>query len=41
MGFAPVFDIKATIHDFLGVGTTVAEGTGRLQQDQTMATGGV
>ena len=39
MGFAPVYDIKATIHDFLGVGMTAAEGAGRLQQSAT--TGGV
>ena len=28
MGFAPVYDIKATIHDFLGVGAPVAESDG-------------
>jgi len=35
MGFAPVYDIKATIHDFLGVGMAAAEGAGRLQQSAT------
>jgi UDP-glucose 4-epimerase len=38
MGFAPVYDIKATIHDFLGVGAVVMDASGRLQQP---ATGGV
>src|SRR6185312_11458371 len=38
MGFAPVYDIKATIHDFLGVATPeTAENGGRLQH----AAGGV
>ncbi len=36
MGFQPVYDIKATIHDFLGVGAPTAE-AGKLQQ----VTGGV
>jgi UDP-glucose 4-epimerase len=40
MGFAPVYDIKATIHDFLGVGTSMEDRGGRLQQQQA-ATGGV
>ena len=38
MGFAPVYDIKATIHDFLGVGAPMIDGGGRLQQP---VTGGV
>ncbi|MCA1663030.1 MAG: NAD-dependent epimerase/dehydratase family protein [Myxococcales bacterium] len=39
MGFAPVYDLKATIHDFLGVGPTM-EGSGGRPQQQA-ATGGV
>jgi UDP-glucose 4-epimerase len=32
MGFAPVYDIKATIHDFLGVAATMEGAGGRLQE---------
>ncbi|MGZ3426527.1 MAG: NAD-dependent epimerase/dehydratase family protein [Polyangia bacterium] len=38
MGFQPVYDLKATIHDFLGVGAPMIDNGGRLQQP---VTGGV
>jgi UDP-glucose 4-epimerase len=38
MGFQPVYDLKATIHDFLGVGAPMIDTGGRLQQP---VTGGV
>ncbi|MGZ3443507.1 MAG: hypothetical protein ACXVDD_28490, partial [Polyangia bacterium] len=38
MGFQPAYDLKATIHDFLGVGAPMIDTGGRLQQP---VTGGV